>query len=107
MLLQCKNCGFRTGYDTSLGNAFVCKRCSQCIIIIGNESEPGVKLEQDEEELLPLGTIVKITNKQHVWFDEIAIICGVKHRFYRLELHGTKMWVPYEWVIKDEPFYND
>jgi hypothetical protein len=47
---------------------------------------------------LPIGQIVKICNKEHVWFDEIAIIKDKKHKHYRIELLGKLIWVPDDWV---------
>jgi len=53
--------------------------------------------------VLEKGTVVRLINKQHVWYNEIGVIRLVKPNFYRLELHGKLIWVPQDWVIEDEP----
>jgi len=47
---------------------------------------------------LALGTIVRVVNAQHAFFDDIAVIRDKKFRHYRIELHGAMIWVPAEWV---------
>jgi hypothetical protein len=54
-------------------------------------------------QVLEEGTVVIIDHEDHVWHNEIAVICGVKHKFYRLEFGGRKTWVPCEWVKEHEP----
>jgi len=61
---------------------------------VGNEKEVL-------KQILPPykgGETVVIINNEHVWAGEFALICDTKHKFVRLELLGTKIWMPTEWV---------
>jgi hypothetical protein len=57
------------------------------------------------KETLPVleeGESVIIANEEHPWSGQIALICGLKHKFVRVELLGKKIWVPSEWVKRYE-----
>lgn len=106
MTLFCEHCEFEqevTG-DNSDGS-FVCGGCFQLNYFTAEMCEIEIKLEETQPavaQVLEKGTLVKFDNPDHVWHGEFALICGHKHRFYRLELLGQRLWVPREWV-KYEP----
>lgn len=54
-------------------------------------------------EVLKKGDTVRIINTEHVWYDQIGLICDVKNLFYRIEIFGNKTWIPQHWVKIDEP----
>ena len=65
----------------------------------------GVTIENTgkacSEQSLPVlekGETVIIVNEEHVWSGELALICGHKHKHYRIEIFGNKLWVPLDWV---------
>lgn len=101
----CPNCG---DYDEALTgiDVIICPRCGYVIPTTTEHVSIGWKLNQPDNkpvpEVLEKGTVVKLDNADHVWHDEIALICDSKHKFYRLELNGSKIWVPCEWVKKYE-----
>lgn len=106
--LKCPHCGFVGNYDiseviTDLAESYInCYNCIETITLITE----GVVIENTNERtcsetILPVleeGDTVVIINEEHPWNGEIALICGTKHRHYRIELHGKKVWVPFEWV---------
>lgn len=51
---------------------------------------------------LDIGDVVKISNEEHVWNGEIAIIRNKKHKHYRIEVLGQLLWVPEHWVQKND-----
>ncbi len=102
--LRCNNCDgidtydiddIQIGYTTSIP----CTHCSLPINIVTENIAVGEKLEQETvQQVLKEGDIVRLDNENHVWHNQIALICGTKHKFYRLEINGKKIWVPKEWV---------
>lgn len=110
MILPCSECGFEqevTGDNCD--GSFTCGRCFQLNYITVEMCEIEIKLGESPPsvvEVLEKGTLVQLDNPDHVWHGEFALICGHKHRFYRLELLGKKIWVPREWV-KYEPLNSD
>lgn len=81
--------------------------CPICGYFIYFESVGGHKSRSvpapPPAEVLKVGDVVKIDNLSHPWHEEIALICAMKDKFYRLELNGKKLWVPFSWVKKHEP----
>lgn len=94
--MPCPNCGHAVTI-----NDYVCPSCSSKIIVcIENQSiNNPVKQELDISDLR-IGESVMITNQEHPYFEDIALICDKKHLFVRLELHGYKIWMPNDWVKK-------
>jgi hypothetical protein len=113
--LHCDLCGERGLYDLAELNigyivSVPCKRCSLPITLPTENLNLGEKLERQQAPTFPVlkeGDVVRIDNKDHVWHNQIAIIRGQNHRFYRIELNGGKVWVPKEWVKLHEPSEPD
>lgn len=79
----------------SIGDDITCDKCGtifSSIDIVHSEDIPP----------LNIGTLVKVINRQHAWYDQIAIIRAKKHKFYRIEIFNTLLWVPEDWVIEDD-----
>jgi len=106
--LICPACGIKNSCDESrmiYERDFVYVICSICGSTIKIQCET-ITSKPQQEILLPaleIGEVVKITNRDHVWFNEIAIIRAIKFKHYRLEIHGQLIWVPEDWVESDEP----
>lgn len=107
--LVCAECGATNSCDESqvtyeVDSAYViCYNCGGTIRI---QCEAIIPDRYPQEEILPvleIGEVVKITNRDHVWHGEIAVIRAKKFKHYRLELHGELIWVPEHWVESDEP----
>lgn len=102
--LQCDACGESADYtiDDSAEDIPLAMPCEHCasIIYIHQESFIIQKLKHTENasQVLKNGTIVIIDNSDHVWHNEIGLVCDHKPKFYRLEVLGKKIWVPEEWV---------
>jgi len=47
---------------------------------------------------LRMGESVIINNMEHPYYQEIALVCGIKHKHVRLEVNGIRIWMPNEWV---------
>ena len=108
LTLKCPHCGASNSYDPSevyleLAEGYVyCYNCIRTITIVTE----GVTVEDRgrdtcSEPILPVleeGEIVVITNEEHPWNGELALICGIKHKHYRIEIFGCKLWVPFDWV---------
>jgi hypothetical protein len=98
----------------------ICPRCGKLLILqtttppyncyyCGNSFslviESTVKIQEKEEinlrPILPVlkeGEVVQLTNEQHPWNKELGLICDRKHKYYRLEIRGKKIWIPEHWV---------
>ncbi len=88
------------GYEDSIR----CPVCDRLIPFVEETHYVGDKLPVPEPaEVFEEGTVVRIDHAGHVWDSEIALICGIKHKFYRLELLGRKTWIPQTWVKRYEP----
>ena len=81
----------------------ICYNCNGTIKIPCETIIPGRYPTEAALPVLEIGEVVKIINRDHVWFGEIAIIRAKKFKHYRLELHGQLVWVPEHWVESDEP----
>lgn len=88
-MIQCKNCKNDINDDSTY-----CYYCSEIV----QQPKDG-----HDSKVLEIGTVVKFVNLSHVWHNEIAIIRDIKHKFYRIELHGALVWIPYSWVEEHEP----
>lgn len=87
--VQCLGCGATIHIGTDL-------------IVEDTNSSPTTNLP-DDSQVLEIGDSVTITNKEHPWFKEIALVCGRNHGHFRLELHGIRIWMPKNWVVQHEP----
>lgn len=65
--------------------------CSICNTTISNQL-------QEETPELGVGQVVIVDNEEHPLHNNIGLICDVKHKHYRLEIQGSKIWVPEHWV---------
>lgn len=77
--------------------------CPECYNIIANVILAENNVENKFLEVLKIGDVVQVTNEDHVWYNEFAIIRGIKPHFYRIEIRGKKTWVPQDWVKINEP----
>lgn len=113
-ILKCPHCGSISAYDLSeinldLVESYVsCYNCVETIplitedIIIGNTDE-----KTHSKEMFPVlekGETIVIVNEEHPWNGELALVCGVKHKHYRIEIFGKRIWVPFEWVRPTDEF---
>ena len=105
--LTCEACGYEGNYEHSAVESdqgyswVICDRCTYHITLATETITIGEKLQRREGqpvEVLKEGDVVRLDNPDHVWHNEIAIICGRKPKFYRLEINGKRIWVPKEWV---------
>lgn len=105
----CPECGITNSFDESqviyeFDFVYVlCYNCGSTIKIQCETVIPGRCPAEISTPVLKIGEVVKITNKEHAWHDEIAIIRAKKFKHYRIEIHGQLIWVPEHWVISDEP----
>lgn len=88
-----------------LQNSAVSYNCYHCGNSFSLLTEPTVKIHEKEgislNPILPVleeGETVQLTNEQHPWNRELGLICGRKHKHYRLEIRGKRIWVPEDWV---------
>lgn len=103
----CDNCNSLEIFERHrlrvIDNKYIGVICSTC----GYNIKFGLLAENilglDEQNVLKIGNVVRIVNKEHVWNDEIAIIVGIKPLFYRIEIKGYKTWVPKHWISLYEP----
>lgn len=101
--LCCPECGVAGVYQESsvcfdLEPVYVeCQNCGAKILLVSENNIP--KLNKYELPPLPESSLVKITNKEHPWYDEIGIIRERKFRHYRIEIYGQLIWMPEEWII--------
>lgn len=105
--LKCPHCDHTEVYDLSevyLDGSFVL--CCKCFGTISIPTE-WVQIEDKNdrrttsEQILPVleeGESVIIINEEHPWNGQIALVCGTKHKFTRVEVLGRKIWIPNEWV---------
>ena len=108
--LTCSDCGIinscaelQITYELD-STYIVCYNCGsriniQCETIISSKLEQTVILP-----VLEPGELVRITNKDHVWYNEIGIIRAKKFKHYRLEINGELIWFPENWVKLNEPY---
>ena len=107
LTLKCSNCGNTDDYDLSEVNFDVAEshvNCHNCVATIIFLAE-GIIIENIgrtcSAQIVPVlenGRSVSIINEEHPWNGEIALICDSKHKHYRIEIFGKKIWVPSEWV---------
>lgn len=102
--LKCPHCGSVNDYELSevifdLAESYInCYNCIKTITFITEIITINDGKTYPTPPVLRNGTIVVIINEEHIWSGEIALICGIKHKHYRIELLGKKIWVPFEWV---------
>jgi hypothetical protein len=106
--LTCEACGLVAQYDaTSFSIDYEASvPCDGCSLPINIPTET-ITLEEKLKEpnayvelVLEKGELVRFNNSDHVWHNEIALICDRKPLFYRLEVRGKRIWVPTNWVTK-------
>lgn len=107
MLLKCEACGVIDEYWV-VSVPISCINCSEPIHVYTEELVLQNKIDQQKKPesvfpVLEIGTIVIVDNREHVWDGEIALVCEVQNKRYRLELLGKKIWVPEHWVKIHEP----
>jgi len=44
------------------------------------------------------GVLIVVINKEHVWYNQIGLVCGTKHLHTRIEVLGHTVWVPSTWI---------
>lgn len=105
--LKCPHCNHTVDYDVSEikndshGTFVECRICTKIfdilteMAVIENKEKTHSKAPSS---VLEKGRIVVIVNEEHPWYNDFAIIREIKHKHYRIELHGKKLWVPFEWV---------
>jgi len=104
--LKCPHCSITEDYDVSevfVNEAFVL--CCKCYSIIPVSME-WVQIEEGSSTKLTSGQVspfkngesVIIDNAEHPWYSQIALVCGNKHKFVRIELFGKRIWMPNEWI---------
>lgn len=105
--ITCPNCqiSFTTDFNdlqviNSAGIGATCPVCGYNVLVASLTENI---VNQHVSEVLKIGDVVQITNTEHVWCNEFAVICDVKPLFYRIEVMGRKMWVPQHWVKINEP----
>ncbi len=111
MILKCHSCGYTAAYSIndienqvleSITEIYVrCKGCDHTIPIDTRWGLPQTPLIQ-QAEVLEEGDTVVITNQEHVWFNEIGLVCDCKTNFVRLEVNGKRIWMPTHWVKKHD-----
>ena len=102
----CPHCGTNIGIQDS--SYLRCYHCGKSFILV---QENIVRIENtissNLSSILPVlkkGDIVQLINEEHPWNNELALICDRKHKYYRIEILGKRLWVPEDWVRKtDEP----
>lgn len=88
--------------DVSSSNShIICTECHNSVYI----ETRSLQSDPIKEQIPPLssGTIVKIANDGHPFNGEICIITDKKHKHYRVDIGGCKVWVPDYWVKYYEP----
>lgn len=104
MQIECPLCGVLGEFDI---DSNVCYYCGNNIQITIEESIIENKPNLCLTESLPVlenGTSVEVTNEEHPWFGEIGLICDKKPKFYRIEIMGSKVWFPVDWVKEYEHY---
>jgi len=99
--------------DDSAEKFFKCEKCGAPILsgfcILCNQSYiledckiDNQGINEDDIPNYELGDSVIIINSEHPWFNDIALVADLKHKFVRIEIHGKKVWLSEEWVKKYE-----
>ena len=93
---ECPKCCYSKNLNDS-----VCNVCNYASPIT---TETSIINETRSPQLIiadyQIGDSVLITNQEHPFHNEIALVSDLKHLFVRLELNGLKIWMPNEWVKK-------
>ena len=111
MNITCPHCKETGNYYVSEmyeNNAILlCYKCFGTIVGTTEQAQANFRIENTYKrdtclQVLKKGESVVIINEEHPWKNQIAIICGIKHKFTRIELLGKKIWVPNEWTKRYE-----
>jgi len=106
--VTCPDCGLKHSYTYSdtycePNRVYVdCIYCGTKIQVAASEEVTERKPIEEEIPVLETGTVVRVTNEQHVWHNQIGIIKDKKHKHYRIEIFGALLWVPSDWVEEHE-----
>ena len=78
--------------------------CSKCGTKIKLVQETHISNQANKIKLADyrIGESVVIINNEHPLYDHIALICGKRHMFVRLEVNGLMIWMPNDWVKRYE-----
>ena len=106
--IKCQICENETEIDSShiilnTKSPVCCDRCGTNFEVFLDSIKP-----HSYDKLIPIleiGELIKISNEQHAWHDEIGIIREKKHKHYRIEILGKLIWIPEHWVQKDDIDY--
>jgi len=110
--LICPNCSISFEIDSNevvVGPTGLCVTCPVCgylgtVGIFSGEAALAENITNPHGlAVLKIGDVVQVTNSEHIWYNEFALICDVKPLFYRIEVMGRKIWVPQHWVKINEP----
>lgn len=97
--------------DITIGGTYHCHHCRRAFTIVAETTSAFENTyKADLAEILPVlenGEMVLLDNEDHPWHNEIALICGKRHKFYQLELREKRLWVPEEWVKQIDDLHND
>ena len=60
---------------------------------------------QQNPVLHEIGALVKINNREHVWHNKLGVVKEVNKEtgFHRVDLAGTRTWLPPHWLIAPKP----
>ena len=93
--MKCPSCNRVLSLDVlNLLCSLLCPHCMATILV---EQYPPPSTLQCSSKY-NTGDIVKIINKEHLWFQEIAIVRESKNRFCKIELFGRTIRVPEHWL---------
>jgi len=59
-------------------------------------------ISEEIPKVFEIGEEVLFANREHPWYNKLGIICERKHKQYRIEINGKKLWVPNEWVKENQ-----
>jgi hypothetical protein len=94
----CENCRLTIIFDcdSDLVSCPICKHINK--IINDNTIYNSIN-----SKVFKIGDIVQVTNDDHVWHNEFAVVCDVKPLFSRCEIRGNRIWLPNHWIKLNEP----
>lgn len=90
-MISCPICG------SEISNT-ICSNCGFSVTETAEQQILNRKAADDDRLVLENGDSVIVVNEQSAWYNEIALICGRKHKFYKIELRGIRVWVPDDWI---------
>lgn len=116
--ITCPHCGGKIGWefiqvdhigeDAWNNGPYHCYHCDRPFTLV--EENAVINANKNLPTVLPVlenGELVRLINEEHPWNNEIGLICDKKHKFYRLEIRGERLWVPEDWVRKNDELLAD